>query len=321
MDYTSGKNHKFMNRLQTFFLIIGMSLLLALISRMILGPDLWPWIFIPILFVIFSLPKITPYWILKLYQARPIDPRQSPALFQLIYELGQRAGLKQLPRIYWIPSQTLNALAVGSADNSAIAVTDGLLRLLNLRELAGVLAHEISHIRNNDLRLLMFADLFTRLTYYLALVGILTTIIALPFIFTGTIEISITGFLLLIISPMISALLQLGLSRVREFNADIDAARMTKDPMALAQALVKIDQQNTSPWQRLFLPGYREYQPSVLRTHPDTHERIKRLQSLSENHLTGGRAFKPDFNVIDFHPYSHIRPLRPRLRFFTGIWR
>jgi heat shock protein HtpX len=320
MNYQLQTSHKFSNRLQTFFLLVSMSLLLAGISRLILGPDLWPWIFLALLVVILSLPKISPYWILKLYQARPIEPRQSPPLFMLLNDLSDRAGLKHEPEIYWIPSQTLNAFAVGSSNNSAIAITHGLLNLLNPRELAGVLAHEISHIRNNDLRLLMLADIFTRLTHFLALFGILTSLIALPWIVTGVVEISLVGLLLLIITPTISALLQLGLSRVREFNADQDAARITEDPLSLAQALVKIDQQNISPWQRILLPGYREYQPSILRSHPDTLERVKRLQSFDQSSYSTGQAYRPRFSAT-FHPYSHILPMHPKQRFFTGIWR
>jgi heat shock protein HtpX len=275
---------------------------------------------VTLLTVILSLPKISPYWILKLYQARPIDPRQSPPLFMLVNELSDRAGLKHEPAIYWIPSLTLNAFAVGSDKNSAIAITHGLLNLLTPRELAGVLAHEISHIRNNDLRLLMLADVFTRLTHFLALFGILTTLLALPWILTGAIEVSLMGLVLLVIMPAISALLQLGLSRVREFNADLDAARITEDPISLAQALTRINQQNISPWQRILLPGYREYQPSILRTHPDTAERVQRLQSLQEGRFLSGQACTPHFHTT-FHPYSHLLPLRPRQRFFTGIWR
>ncbi len=320
MDYQLSKNHKLRNRLQTFFLLFSMSLLLAWISRLILGPELWPWIFFTLLTVILSLPKISPYWILKLYQARPIEPRQSPPLFMLVNELSDRAGLKHKPAIYWIPSQTLNAFAVGSDKNSAIAITDGLINLLSPRELAAVLAHEISHIRNNDLRLLMLADIFTRLTHFLALFGIVTTLIALPWIVSGAIEISLVGLLLLTITPMISALLQLGLSRVREFNADLDAARITADPMSLAQALLRIDQQNISPWRRILLPGYREHQPSILRSHPDTRDRVARLQSLEESSYPTGQIFTPSFRTT-YHPYSHIILLSPRHRFFTGIWR
>lgn len=320
MEHEVRASHKFRNRLQTFFLLVSMSLLLAAVSRLILGPDLWPWIFVTLLTVILSLPKISPHWIVKLYQARLIDPRQSPPLFMLVNDLSDRAGLTHRPAIYWIPSQTLNAFAVGSDKNAAIAITHGLLKLLTPRELAGVLAHEISHIKNNDLRLLMLADIFTRLTHFLAVFGILTSLIALPWIISGAIEFSLVGLLLLIITPAISALLQLGLSRVREFNADLDAARITHDPISLAQALLRIDQKNISPWQRILMPGYGEYQPSILRTHPDTRERIARLQSLQQTSYSTGKAYVPLFHSA-FHPYSHLMPLRPRQRFFTGIWR
>jgi heat shock protein HtpX len=319
MDKVLGSNHKFRNRVQTLFLVVGMSLILALISHMILGPELWIWVFIALLFIVLTLPNISPYWVLKLYQAKSIDPRQSPPLFLLISELSQRAGLKHEPRIYWIPSQTLNAFAVGSPKSSAIALTDGLLQLLDPHELAGVLAHEISHIRNNDLRLMMMADIFTRLTHTLSLIGIIAVLISLPWMIMGSIDVSITGLLLLIFTPTLSALLQLGLSRVREFDADLDAATLTNNPAALAQALVKIDQQNISPWRRILLPAYREYQPSILRTHPDTNERVQRLLSLQARSRTTKRL-NPMFHRT-YHPYEHILPGHPRQRFISGIWR
>jgi heat shock protein HtpX len=319
MDKVLGANHKLRNRLQTLFLVVGMSVILAGISRLILGPELWLVSFITLLLVVLMLPNISPYWVLKLYQARPIDPRQSPPLFQLISDLSERAGLQHEPRIYWIPSQTLNAFAVGSPNKSAIAVSEGLLEILDPHELAGVLAHEISHIRNNDLRLLMLADIFTRLTHILSLIGILTILISLPWYLMGSINISIIGLLLLIFTPALSALLQLALSRVREFDADLDAARITNNPAALAKALLKINQRNLNPWQRILFPGYREYLPSILRTHPDTNERVRRLLSL-EAATHHEQRLSPHFHKAS-HPYAHVFPSAPRQHFFIGIWR
>ena len=320
MDKQAGSIHKFRNRFQTLLLTLAMVFLLGTISRLTLGPEFWPWLALLLLIITFGLPRISPTWVLKLYKARPIDPRQSPPLYMLVRELSERAGLHSQPAIFWIPSQTLNAFAVGSPARSAIAVTEGLLRVLSPQELAGVLAHEISHIKNNDLRLLMLADLFTRLSYFMSLAGITVVLIALPWIVMGYVEVSAAVILLLLAIPSISALLQLGLSRVREFDADLDAAKITQDPAALARALIKIEQQQINPWQRIFMPGYREYQPSILRTHPTTEERVARLHSLLQSGSIYKQPFTPNFRST-YHAYSHIPVAHPRQRFFTGIWR
>ena len=310
------QSHKIRNRIQTVLLVAGICLLPTLIARLILGPDIWLWLVASLLLIMFSLPSLSPYWVLRLYGAHPVDPRQSPPLYSLVSELSRRAGLATVPRLYWIPSQTLNAFAVGNAKNSAIAVSEGLIQLLSPRELAGAMAHEISHIRNNDLRLMMLADLFSRLTYLLSLTGFLTILIALPWIFIGDLEISIPGLLLMIFSPTISALLQLGLSRVREFNADLEAARLTGDPTGLAQALLKIDQQNQNPWLRIFIPSYRDPHPSILRSHPETQRRIQRLLTMQ----TPQSQFEPHFHRV-FHPFTQVSLGKPKHHFFTGIWR
>ena len=320
MDKQAGTIHKFRNRFQTLLLTLAMVFLLGTISRLTLGPEFWPWLALLLLIITFGLPRISPTWVLKLYKARPIDPRQSPPLYMLVHELSHRAGLEKQPAVFWIPSATPNAFAVGSSSHSAIAVSEGLLRMLDPQELAGVLGHEISHIRNNDLRLLMLADLFTRFSYFLSLAGLALLLFALPWILTGYLDVSGAAVLLLIVIPTISALLQLGLSRVREFDADLDAAKITGNPSALARALIKIDQQHLSPWQRILIPGYREYQPSILRSHPTTRERVARLQSLLDTSELQPDPYTPNFRTV-YPPYSNIPIAQPRHRFFSGIWR
>lgn len=320
MNSRKALDHKLKNLFQTVLLIVSMSLLLAVISRLLLGPDLWLWVIAGLIFMLFTVPGISPRWLLHVYQARLIQPQHSPQVFSILQGISDRAALPRTPRLYWIPSRTLNAFAVGSRNNAAIAITDGLLRTLNPRELAGVIAHEVSHIRNNDLQLMTLADLFTRLTHSLSLLGILIITFTLPLMITTETSISLWGLILLVVSPSISALLQFGLSRVREFDADLDAVRLTGDPRGLASALARIDQQSVNLWQRIIMPNYHNQQPSVLRTHPDTTTRIERLIALgqgSERHDTPFYTASSDFN--DGFMSNPVKA-RPRHRIIRGIW-
>ena len=184
------------------------------------------------------------------------------------------------PRLYYIPSRMLNAFAVGERDDAVIALTDGMLRTLSLRELAGVLGHELSHIRNNDLWLMGLADLVGRLTRLMTMVGLILLVLAIPLWLGGA-----TGFPwfvipLLVLAPQLTTLLQLALSRAREYEADLDAAGLTGDPMGLASALAKLERFQRGVWEQILMPGYRLPEPSLLRSHPPTAQRIARLQAL-----------------------------------------
>jgi heat shock protein HtpX len=175
----------------------------------------------------------------------------------------------------------LNAFAVGRREDAVIAVTDGMLRVLNLRELTGVLAHEISHIRNRDLWLMGIADLAGRLTRLMTLLGLALLLVNLPLWLGGVASVPWLLIPLLVFAPQITVLLQLALSRAREFDADLDAAGLTGDPDGLASALAKLERYQHGVWEQILLPGQRLPEPSVLRTHPPTAERIARLEALS----------------------------------------
>ncbi|OQX42670.1 MAG: hypothetical protein B0D88_06235, partial [Candidatus Sedimenticola endophacoides] len=239
MDRQTTSRHKFRNLGHTLLLLGVMSLLLALCSRLLLGGELWGWLFFTAGLAILGLPDIPSRWVLRLYNARPLLPSAAPALSGLTRELARRAGLERVPVLYWIPSRTVNAFSVGSRDDAALALTDGLLRLLSPRELAGVLAHEISHVSNNDMRLMGLADMISRPTHLMSVLGLLLMLLSLPLMMFGMAMFPLSGMLLLLAAPGISALLQLGLSRVREFDADLEAARITGDPRGLASALAK----------------------------------------------------------------------------------
>ncbi|MCG8489332.1 MAG: zinc metalloprotease HtpX [Chromatiales bacterium] len=321
MNSTRISRHKFRNFMQTVLLLGGMSLLLALCVELLFGQALWFWVFISTAVIIFSLPDMSPRWLLHLYQARPISPDQAPQLWMIIEELSRRAKLKTIPALYWIPSKTTNAFSVGRTNDSAIALTDGLLELLSMRELTAVLAHETAHLANNDIRLMSIADLISRLTHLMSSLGVILLLITFPLMFLGYTPFSPWGILLLIVSPSLSALMQLGLSRIREFDADLLAAELTGDPAGLAHALNKIAYPHGRFWQKLLFPGYRRPEPSLLRTHPKTGERIERLLEFGDRSDAHGSPMKDWPNQPINLPTTYTTRLSPGHRTIFRIWR
>lgn len=165
---------------------------------------------------------------------------------------------------------------------AVIGITDGLIRSLDTREITGVLAHEVSHIRSNDMLVMSIADMFSRMTSSFALIGQIFLFINLPLLLLGVVNISWLLIIILLLAPVISTLAQLGLSRTREYDADLNAARSTADPAGLASALVKIEQVQGGWIARLLLPGRGIPEPSILRTHPPTEERVRRLLTFNQ---------------------------------------
>lgn len=280
IDPTVWVQHAWRNRLQSLLLLVVMAGFVMLLGQLLWGADgIWILLWVGIIGVLFS-PSFSPWLIMRMYGASRLTPQQVPAIWRLLTILSERAGLRAQPELYYVPSRMLNAFAVGSSGQVAIGVTDGLLRQLDQRELAGVLAHEISHIRSNDLWVMGLADLFSRATSLLSLMGQFLLLINLPLVLFSQVSISWFAIALLIFAPSLSALAQLALSRTREFDADLNAARLTGDPEGLAHALAKIEQVQGGWLERIFLPGRRVPEPSLLRTHPLTEERIARLMAL-----------------------------------------
>jgi heat shock protein HtpX len=279
LDADQQRRHKLRNVVQSAILLGGMVGLLALCGWILFGPDgLLGMALGSALALAFS-PKISPALVLRLYRARELTPPELPDVFAVLDRLTQRAGLRHRPRLYYIPSRMLNAFAVGGRDDAVIALTDGMLRSLSLRELAGVLGHEISHVRNNDLWLMGLADLVGRLTRVMTLFGLLLLIVAVP-LWAGGGGSPWLVIPLLVLAPQLTTLLQLALSRAREYDADLDAAGLTGDPMGLAGALAKLERFQRGTWEQILMPGYRLPEPSLLRSHPPTAERIARLRAL-----------------------------------------
>ena len=308
-----GARHRWLNRLQTALLVLTLLGIAAVAGSLLLG-DGGLWLALAAAgFTLLLEPAAASGLTLRLYGARPLHPDEAPDLWAVLRELAARAGLPTVPVPHYVPSGVVNAFATGSKHHAAIALTDGLLRSLTPRELTGVLGHEIAHIANEDLRVMGLADSISRLTHLLALLGQLAIVLSLPTLLLGVTEVNWPALLLLAVAPQLALLAQLGLSRVREFDADRLAAELTGDPHGLASALAKIERVSRS-WRAWLLPGWGNPEPSWLRTHPATAERIERLLELAPP------PAMPPFPSARFDPEGTVSPRPPRWR-TGGLWR
>jgi len=318
IDQQIWHQHAWRNRLQSLALLLTMAGFLTLLGWLLWG-TLGLIVLLGVgLFAITLTPRLAPQLIMRLYHATPIAPQQAPELWQLLEQLSVRAGLNYVPQLYYLPSSVLNAFAVGQRQQAAIGISDGLLRSLNLRELAGVLGHELSHIRNNDLRVMGLADLLSRATSLLSLLGQLLLLLNLPLLLIGAVTINWFAIGLLIIAPIISALAQMALARNREYDADLNAARLTGDPDGLASALQRIEQIQGGWMERIFMPNRRLPGPSPLRTHPQTANRIARLMALKPS-LSPREPLSIDqlYDLVARYGQPITRPPRHHI---GGLW-
>lgn len=291
------RRHRRRNRLHSLTLLGGMTALLALCGWVLGGDAGLLWLSALGGLSLLLTPRLPPGLVLRSYRARPVLPGQWPQVYDVLAGLAQRAGLERVPVLHVLPSRQANAFAVGDAGQAAIAVTEGLLARLSLRELAAVLAHEIAHIRHDDSRLLALADLMTRLTRSIAVVGAIVLVLSLPALIDGQADLSWPLALVLMAAPTISALMQLALSRTREFDADLAAARLTGDPAGLIAALQRMDEDSAGWWATLLGRRGPDRQPSLLRTHPSTAERLKRLAAL---HVAAAAPIAADMIIWPF---------------------
>lgn len=228
--------------------------------------------------------------VLAAHRARPVDARTAPELHALVEALARRAGLP-MPAVYVIDAPQPNAFATGRDPNhAAVAVTTGLLRVLDRDQLAGVIAHELAHIRNRDTLTMTIAA---------TLAGAIAFVANFFWFFAGHSDnrnnpLGIVGsLLLLILAPLAATLIQLAISRAREFEADRGGAEICGDPTALAAALQRIEaiasgtalptaetHPATAP---LFIvhPLRGSALSALFRTHPPTEERIRRLLAMA----------------------------------------
>jgi heat shock protein HtpX len=319
LDEDRRREHKARNQLHSALLVGGLGLVTAFSAWL-----LWSWTGVLVALVWIAAlyafaPRLPPEMIMKMYRAQPIDPRQGEQIVYIVGELSRRAKLPAAPKVYVIPSMTLNAFATGTPGNAVVGITEGLLRRLSLRELAGVLAHELSHVRNGDLSVMSLADVMTRFTQALSYLAVVLAIFNLPAWLLGDSDMPMSALLLLYLTPTIGSLLQLGLSRTREYDADLEAAQLTGDPRSLAEALAKLERYQGSFWEDLMfpVPSRRIPQPSLLRSHPPTDQRIARLLALENRELA------PPIEIVD-EPFVSLvgmgpGSMQPRYR-FPGVW-
>jgi heat shock protein HtpX len=219
--------------------------------------------------------------------AVPVSEAEFPELYRIVRGLADRTGMP-MPRLYVSPSPQPNAFATGrNPENAAVAVTQGILPILDRRELEGVLAHELSHVQNRDILISSVA----------ATIGaVITWVAQLAFFFGGSDDDEggnpFAGLLMLILAPIAALLIQMAISRSREFGADSTGARLTADPMALASALRKIEAYargtppaTTNPsTAHLFISNPFKGGAGVANlfsTHPSTAERVERLERMA----------------------------------------
>lgn len=315
LDEEQRRRARLRNIGQSIALVGGIGAITALSAYTLFGREGVVWALV--LVGLFSSigPRVAPEAIMRLFNAYPVDPRRGAPIINMVRALSERAGLGTVPRVYIIPSATLNAFAIGTPSRYAIGVTQGILERLDGRELAGVLAHEITHVRNNDVWVMSLADILSRFTRLMSLLAIVLFFVSIPVLFMMGEPVPWLAIALLYFAPTLSSLLQLALSRAREYDADLGGADLTGDPEGLASALNKLERYQGRLWEDLVMPGRRIPVPSVLRTHPDTASRIERL-------LTLRKADSPSLS------YPRMQgeiggtmgfPPRPRYH-WTGFW-
>ena len=280
-DRERAREHALENRIQSALLVGSMTGLFVLLAWLLAGGcGAVGALLVAALLWAFT-PRFSPALVLRAYRARPLAPAEAPELYGVAAELARRARLPVVPALHYLPSDVMNAFAVGSGARAGIALSDGLLRRLSLPEVAGVLAHEVAHVQHDDTRVMALADVTGRVTSALATVGRLLLLVNLPLFLFGMATVSWWVVLALLVAPTVSTLVQLALSRTREFHADVTAAELLGDPRPLASALVKLEQYQRRLAALVLWPVQRLPDPCLLRTHPKTEERVERLLALA----------------------------------------
>jgi heat shock protein HtpX len=234
------------------------------------------------------------YWfsdkiVLAMYRAKPLAEGDAPAVHRIVRSLATKAGIP-MPKLYILPSAAPNAFATGrSPQHAAVAVTDGILRIMNETELEGVLAHELSHVLNRDVLISTVAATIA------GAISMLANIAQWGMIFGGSRDEEgrstnpIALILTIVLAPLAAMLIQMAVSRSREYQADASGAQLTRNPQGLASALGKLEQasrvvhMDANPaTAHLFIvnPLTGRSLMNLFMTHPPIQERIARLRSM-----------------------------------------
>ncbi|MBD3689319.1 zinc metalloprotease HtpX [Nanchangia anserum] len=243
-------------------------------------------------FAIFGLVStVYTYWnsaslALRSMSAYPVSEREQPRMYAIVRELSERAG-QPMPSLHVAPTRTPNAFATGrNPEHAAVCCTEGILDLLDDRELRGVLGHELMHVYNRDILTSSVAQ---------AMGGLITTVAQMLYFFGGgrRDEPGLGGIALVLLAPLASSLIRLAISRTREYDADEDGSRLTGDPLALASALRKLEAgtqaaplthtPRTEQVAHVMIanPFSMRGPQRLLSTHPPMEQRIRRLEQMA----------------------------------------
>ena len=235
------------------------------------------------------------YWfsdklVLKMYRAQEVDETSAPQFVRMVRELADRAGLP-MPKVYLIDEDAPNAFATGrNPEHAAVAATTGIIRMLSERELRGVMAHELTHVKHRDILIS---------TISATMAGAISMLGNFALLFGGRDgegrRISpIVGLMMMILAPLAASLIQMAISRAREFEADRGGAEISGDPQALASALQKIDrvargipldaaERHPETAQMMIVnPLSAGGLRGLFSTHPATEERVERLLAMEQ---------------------------------------
>ncbi len=313
-----GNLYESANLIQAAVLLAAFGVLVALASWPLIGAAALLLAGLAVAAIVALALRLPPRVVMRLYGARLHERGALKQVDALVAELAQRAALVRCPVLYVVPSTLLSAFSVATEDTAAIAVTEGLLRRLTMREIAAVLAREIAHVGLGDLPLLGIADVVTRFAQALYYLGLGLAALNLWRLLTGDELVSWWTVALLILAPALLNLLQLRLPRTREYAADRAAALMTGDPLGLASAISRLETSNGSFYDDLIppVPARRVPQPSMLRCPPHAEQRIDRLRALEAPPMPPlDIAEGPRISLVGVGPIE----MRPRYR-WPGVW-
>lgn len=224
--------------------------------------------------------------VLKHYQAKEVNPQNAPELYQIVKRLAENAQLP-MPKVYTIPEQVPNAFATGrNPQHAAVAATEGLLKILTPQEIEGVLAHEMSHVRHHDILISSVASVFA------GAIAMLRNMARTNTRNSNNSRDNGATLLGVILMPIAASIIQMSISRTREYAADKGAAVLTRHPEWLMSALTKLEEyaknyqmrQANSQTAHMFIvnpfSGVKSNFSSLFSTHPSTRDRLARLEEL-----------------------------------------
>lgn len=281
-----------MNRVKSVMLLTLLSLILMAIGGVVGGQNGAMAMFLISLAINFYTYWNSDKMALRAYNAQPLSESQVPELYELVRELCRKAELP-MPRLYVIPTDVPNAFATGrNPEHAAVAVTEGILSMLNRDEIAGVISHELSHVKHRDTLIMTLSASIATAISYIANIAQWAAIFGTARDEDGNRSNPIAFIVTIVVAPLAASLIQFALSRSREYMADASGARISGKPLALASALLKLDDyahHRVIPDAKPATSGLFIINPlagvggmaNLFSTHPSTEERVKKLREIA----------------------------------------